>query len=372
MKKKVVSVLLVAAMAVSMLAGCGESTSGGDAEETKEPAETTEESDEAEPAEKSITGEEFDPSEVYEKDNSGIKIGLTLMTYDFQFFQDMIAQAKSTADELGVELIDYDGSNDTTKQANAVDDLVSQGVDALFLNPVDGDAIGGATQEANGADIPVITVDVKSSTGKVECHVSSDNKMIGEEAAKAAVELLKEKNGSESGFIYILGFDPISSIYDRAEGFIEYIEQFPDIEYVHEDPDTLTSEKALEKMEAVLQTYGEGKVDVVFGANESDAIGVISAAEAAGRTDFKVIGVDDSPTLNEALADPESIYYASVVQQPMEMGKYGVELCTMAAQGMDLGATYIATPLLTVTKDTIADYEKDMAEKREALADYYD
>lgn len=370
MKKKVVSVLLTAAMAVGMLAGCGESTSdsgGSTAQEAEEEGQGEEEAQET-----AITGEEFDPSEVYEKDNSGIKIGLTLMTYDFQFFQDMIAQAKATADELGVELIDYDGSNDTTKQANAVDDLVSQGVDALFLNPVDGDAIGGATQEANGAEIPVITVDVKSSTGKVECHVSSDNKMIGEEAAKTAVDLLKEKNGSETGFIYILGFDPTSSIRDRAEGFIEYIEQFPDIEYVHEDPDTLTYEKALEKMEAVLQTYGEGNVDVVFGANESNAIGVISAAEAAGRKDFSVIGVDDSPTLNEALADKDSIYYASVVQQPMEMGKYGVELCTMAAQGMDLGATYIATPLLTVTKDTIADYEKEMAEKREALAAYYD
>ncbi len=368
MKKKVVSMMLIAAMAVSMLAGCGESSSG---EETAAPEETAEESGES-AEEKDITGEEFDPSEVYEKDNSGIKIGLTLMSYDMQFFQDMLAQAKSTADELGVKLVDYDGSSDTTKQANAVDDLVSQGVDALFLNPVDGDAIGGSTQEANGAEIPVITVDVKSSTGKVECHVSSDNKMIGEEAAKAAVELLKEKNGSESGFIYILGYDSISSIRDRAEGFIEYIEQYPDIEYVHEDPDTLTAEKALEKMEAVLQTYSEGKVDVIFGANETDAIGVLSAAEAAGRKDFNVIGVDDSPTLNEALADADSIYYASVVQQPMEMGKYGVELCTMAAQNMDLGATYIATPLLTVTKDTIADYEKEMAEKREALAEYYD
>lgn len=367
MKKKVVSAMLIAAMAMSLLAGCGESESGEDAGASGETAGQSEEAEE-----KSITGEEFDPSEVYDKDNSGIKIGLTLMTYDMQFFQDMLAQAKATADELGVELVDYDGSSDTTKQANAVDDLVSQGVDALFLNPVDGDAIGGSTQEANGAEIPVITVDVKSSTGKVECHVSSDNKMIGEEAAKAAVELLKEKNGSESGFIYILGYDSISSIRDRAEGFIEYIEQYPDIEYVHEDPDTLTAEKALEKMEAVLQTYSEGNVDVIFGANETDAIGALSAADAAGRKDFSVIGVDDSPTLNEALADKDSIYYASVVQQPMEMGKYGVELCTMAAQDMDLGATYIATPLLTVTKDTIADYEKEMAEKREVLAKYYD
>lgn len=361
MKKKVLSVLLVAVMAIGLLAGCG-SSSG---EETETDAGETKE-------EVAIEGEEFDASEVYEADNSDIKIGLTLMTYDMQFFQDMLAQAKATASELGVELVDYDGGSDTTQQANAVDDLVSQSVDALFLNPVDGDAIGGATQEANGADIPVITVDVKSSTGEVECHVSSDNKMIGEEAAKAAVELLKEKNGSESGFIYILGYDAISSIRDRAEGFIEYIEQFPDIEYVHEDPDTLTSEKALEKMEAVLQTYGEGDVDVIFGANETDAIGVLSAAEAAGRTDFKVIGVDDTPTLNEALADEDSIYYASVVQQPMEMGKYGVELCTMAAQGMDIEATYISTPLLTITKDTIADYEQEMEEKREELAEYYD
>lgn len=311
-------------------------------------------------------------SEIYEADNSDIKIGYTLMTYNMQFFQDMTAQARATAAELGVTLVENDGKLDVTEQANGVDDMIARGVDALYLNPVDGDAIGGSVLLANAEGIPVITVDVRAGDGEVEAHVSSDNIAIGKAAAEAAVQYIKEKNGSESGKVYVLGFDPASTLRDRAAGFIEYMEDYPEIETVFDQVTELSTEASLSKMESALQTYGEGQLDVVFGANETNAVGVVSAATNANRSDFIVIGVDDSPVLNEMLEDPDSIYYASVVQEPMTMGKLGVELCVAAANGIDMPADYVATTLQTITKDTIGEYLEKLDAIRADLKDYYD
>lgn len=379
MKKKIVSITLACMMlAGATLAGCGSkddaATTDGNGTSISQEEQGDEEETEDSSTEKeeiSITSDELDTSEIYGADNSDIKIGLTLMSYDMTFFQDMLAQIRATADELGITVIDYDGGNDVAQQANAVDDLLAQNVDALFLNPVDGDAIGGAVLQANSDGVPVVTVDVRSIEGDIVCHTSSDNLMIGEEAAKAAVEALVERNGSEKGIVYILGFDAVSSMRDRVKGFTAYLDQYPDIEYVHEEPVTLTTEATLEKMEAALQTYGEGSVDLIYGANETTAVGILSAAEAAGRTDFGVVGVDDSPVLNEALANPDSIYLASVVQDPMNMGKVGVELAVMAAKGIDPKATYVGTSLKTITKDTIASYLEELEAKRAELAEYY-
>ena len=70
------------------------------------------------------------------------------------------------------------------------DMIYAKKVDAIVLCPVDSDAIGTATLEANEAGIPVVTVDIRSNEGDVLAHVASDNKAIGEQAAKFAEEQL--------------------------------------------------------------------------------------------------------------------------------------------------------------------------------------
>lgn len=353
MKKKI-GLFMVLAMLVGALAGCT-------AAPTKEVETDT----------KTEESAKTDADKTEEGSTDKIRIGLTLMDYNFPFFQDMLAMAKYTAEQQGVELIDIDGAGDVQKQLQSVEDLIAaSNVDGLFLNPVDSEAISPATLQANEEGIPVVTVDVRSSQGDVIAHVASNNIEIGREAGKYAVEMLKERNGSEKGVVFVMGFSQITSIRDRADGFTEILSAFPDIQIVQKDPIGLNVQDALEVWEDQMQTFPEGKIDIVYGANCSNATGILSATESAGRTDFAIIGVDDDPILNAALENPNSPYAASVVQSPTEMGKIGIELCVKAAKGESIDEKEVATPVKLVTKETYAEFKKEVEKIQAMIADY--
>jgi ribose transport system substrate-binding protein len=307
------------------------------------------------------------------KETSGdtITIGLTLMDYNFTFFQDMLAMAKKTAEDNGVKLVDFDGAGDTSKQLTDCDDMISAlKVDALFLNPVDSDAIGPAVLDANEANIPVITVDVRTAQGVTTAHVSSDNVDIGRVAARYAVSVLKERYGSERGTVFVMGYPQISSIRGRAEGFVEVISGYPNIKLLQSDPITLQVEPAMKLMDDILQANPVGTIDVVFGANETNANGILSSAESNGRNDFLVVSVDDAENLLNALEDPNSIFGATVVQSPTEMGRIGIEYCIKAARGEPIDQPDVATAITLVTKDTIRQFRQEAKAVQDLIAPY--
>jgi ribose transport system substrate-binding protein len=305
-----------------------------------------------------------------EKDDT-ITIGLTLMDYNFTFFQDMLAMAKKTAEDNGVKLVDFDGAGDTAKQLNDCNDMISAiKVDALFLNPVDSDAIGPAVLDANEANIPVISVDVRAAQGITTAHVSSDNVDIGRVAAQYALSVLKDRYGEERGTVFVMGYPQISSIRGRAEGFVEVIGKYPNVKLLQSDPISLQVEPAMNLMDDVLQANPVGTIDVVFGANETNANGILSSAESNGRNDFMVVSVDDAENLLNALEDPNSIFGATVVQSPTEMGRIGIEYCIKAAKGETISEPDVATAITLVTKETIKQFRQDAKAVQDLIAPY--
>jgi ribose transport system substrate-binding protein len=361
LKRRLLVLMLAVAMVMMAFIGCS-TTGPGDSKPSEKPVESTAVS------EAPVSDEPAEPAEPADDE---IVIGLTLMDYNFPFFQDMLAMAKLTADQLGVKLIDLDGAGNVEKQLTGVEDMISgMGIDALFLNPVDTDAIGPATLEANSAGIPVVTVDVRSAQGDVVAHVASNNMDIGREAGKYAVEVLKEKYGSEKGKVLMMGYPQITSMRDRMAGFEEIISQYPDIELIKKDPIDLNIQEALNLMDDLLQTYPEGQLDVVFGANATNAVGINSATEAAGRSDFAIIGVDDDPELLNALQREGSPFAATVVQYPTEMGRLGVEIAVAAAKGEAIPEKEVATAIKLITRETIQQFLDDSAATQEAIAPY--
>ena len=98
-------------------------------------------------------------------------------------------------------------------------------------------------------------------------------------------------------------------------------------------------------------------------------MGVISATEAAGRTDYDIIGVDDDPEILNAISR-NGVTAATVVQSPMEMGKLAVQIAVKAAKGEKIEETEIATPLTVVTRETYSDFMKTYEENQASIADY--
>ena len=171
MKKKLVSVILCAAMVGTMAAGCGskeEAAADTITETTAE--ETTEVADNAAAEETVATGEVIAP-----KNGDHYKFGFTEMSAG-SFFEACYNGAAEIIEANGDEIIHSEGKADSAYQLGVVEDFIAQGCDAVFYNPSDAAASAAAVKALNDAGIPIINFDsAVSDLSKVNCFVVSDS-----------------------------------------------------------------------------------------------------------------------------------------------------------------------------------------------------
>ena len=101
--------------------------------------------------------------------------------------------AEAKAKELGYELVVLDSQNDPAKEVSNMEDITTKDVSLVLLNPVDSDAAAASVQIANGASIPVVTLDRAANGGKVETHIASDNIAGGKMAGEYVVASIRWK-----------------------------------------------------------------------------------------------------------------------------------------------------------------------------------
>ena len=142
-------------------------------------------------------------------------IGLSVSTLNNPFFVTLSEGAEEKAKELGVELITVDAGDDSAKQANDIEDLISKKISVLIVNPVDSDAAAPAVEDAIDAGIKVIAVDRIVNGVDVDCSIASDN-VLG---AKLAAEYLVELAGEGAKTAELEGVNGASATIDRGEGF---------------------------------------------------------------------------------------------------------------------------------------------------------
>ena len=117
----------------------------------------------------------------------------------------------------GVSLVGPISSNgDAGKQATQIRTLIAQGVNAPIINPVDSAAIAPTLAYAASKHIPVVSVDVAPTKGKVYMIVRADNILYGQAACNY---IASHANGS--GHVAMLEGD-LASIngLDRKNGFL--------------------------------------------------------------------------------------------------------------------------------------------------------
>ncbi|WP_312812140.1 ribose ABC transporter substrate-binding protein RbsB [Sedimentibacter sp.] len=250
-------------------------------------------------------------------------IGLAISTLNNPFFVDLEAGAKAKAQELGVTLVTLDSQDDSATEMSNVEDLISQGVDIIMINPTDSDAVKSAVEAANKANIPVITLDRGANGGEVVSHIASDNVAGGKLAGEYVIELL----GGKGKVVELEGIPGASAARDRGQGFNEAISG-TDIEVVAKQTANFDRAEGLTVMENILQAQPE--IDAVFAHNDEMALGAIEAIKASKR-DILVVGFDATDDAKAAVESGEMA--ATVEQLPKEIGSMGVEAAVKILNG---------------------------------------
>ncbi|QTA37445.1 ribose ABC transporter substrate-binding protein RbsB [Thermosipho ferrireducens] len=268
------------------------------------------------------------------------KIGLSLSTLNNPFFVTLRDGAIDKAKELGIDLIVVDAQDKPSKQLNDIEDLIQQRVDLIIINPTDSDAIVTAVEEANKANIPVITVDRASNGGKVIVHIASDNVLGGMMAAK----FIAEKLNGKGKVVELVGIPGTSAARDRGLGFETELKKYPGLTLVARQTANFNRAEGLVVMENLLEAYPD--IDAVFAQNDEMALGAIEAIKAAGKLDkIMVVGFDAIPDAIDSVKKGEMA--ATIAQQPYLMGQKAVE---KAFEYLKTQSIYIPVELKLVIK----------------------
>ncbi|MGA4841831.1 substrate-binding domain-containing protein [Streptomyces sp. G45] len=279
---------------------------------------------------------------------SSTKVGLSLSTLNNPFFVQMRQGAQAEAEKAGVDLTVTDAQNDASQQANQLQNFTSGSMRAVIVNPVDSDAIGPAARAANKADIPVVAADRGVNKADVATLVASDNVAGGRQAAKT----LADKLGGKGTVVVLQGTAGTSASRERGQGFAEGIKAFPGIKVVAKQPADFDRAKGLDVMTNLLQSHPD--VDGVFAENDEMALGAAKALGGKAGTSVSVVGFDGTPDGLKAVEDGS--LYASVAQQPRELGRIAVRNAVAAADGEKVAAT-VKVPVKVVTARNVKDFQ---------------
>ncbi len=246
-------------------------------------------------------------------------IGVTLLTVQHQFYQDLRAGLEEEAARDGYNLLVSTAEFDSARQANQIDEFIVQHVDAMIVCPCDSRSVGASIAAANKANIPVFTADIACTApiGKVAAHIASDNV----EGGRMAARLLTKAIGGK-GEVVVLSHPEVASVTDRVKGFKEEIAAHPDIHVVAELSSDGRRDKAVRVMEDLLQAHSD--LSGVFGINDDTALGALAAVEAAGKLkQVKIVGYDATPEARSKIKAGQ--LYGDVIQNPRRIGTLTIQ-----------------------------------------------
>src|SRR5436305_7405483 len=210
---------------------------------------------------------------------ASFKLGVSLTSNNTNFWTNYISYKAKFATQYHATLIGpLVANNDAGKQITDIHTLIQEGAQALIVNPVDSAAIAPALDYAASKHIPVVSVDVAPSSGKVFMIVRADNVKYGQNSCR----FIATHGISKSGQIASLEVDlPSLNGKDRTDGCNQVIKSsypnFKTVEYATKW-DTPT---AVNDAKTALSTYSDLRgIYVEWGAPED---GILAAEQALGK-----------------------------------------------------------------------------------------
>ncbi|MEV1044247.1 substrate-binding domain-containing protein [Streptomyces sp. NPDC049916] len=275
------------------------------------------------------------------------KVGMSLSTLNNPFFVQMRQGAEAEAKKAGVELTVTDAQNDASQQANQLQNFTSSGVSSIIVNPVDSDAVGPGVRSANKADIPVVAADRGVNKADTATLVASDNVAGG----KLAADALADKLGGKGSIVILQGTAGTSASRERGAGFAEGLKAYPGIKVAAEQPADFDRTKGLDVMTNLIQSHPG--ITGVFAENDEMALGAAKALGSRAGKSVAVVGFDGTPDGLKAVE--AGTLYASVAQQPAELGRIAVRNAVKAAKDETVQST-VKVPVKVVTRENVADF----------------
>lgn len=301
MKKKalrIFAVLMISIVCIAALGGCGKKKNVGT------------------PEDNAVVPEE-DGSEEKER----YKFGFSGISMENPYFITLEGAIKEALAEEDCTLITRDPNSDPALQNEQILEMIKEGIDAIFISPVNWEEITDSLIALKEAGIKIINIDTQvKEMDYVDAYIGSDNQEAGYICGQDLLERLPD-----GGKVLILECPTQNSINERITGFEKAISKADSgYEIVGRADTNGEFQKALDIVEEMLKEYPD--VDAIMCGNDQIAVAATAAANVAGLKDVIIYGVDGSPDIKKELAKTDTLVAGTAAQSPINIGKTAVEV----------------------------------------------
>jgi ribose transport system substrate-binding protein len=246
-----------------------------------------------------------------------VVIGVSIPAADHGWTGGVVYHANRIAKAIeanykGVKVI-VKTSPDGAAQASALEDLTTQGINALVVLPHNSDELTGPIKKVKAKGVFITVVDRALSDPKInDLYVAGNNPELG----RVAGDYMKGALG-KADIVIIRGL-PIVIDEERQKGFAEAIKG-SDIKVLDSQFGNWSRDDAFKVMQDYLTKYQ--KIDAVWCQDDDMAVGVSEAIKQAKRSDVKlIVGGAGMKEMIKKVADGDKMMPINVLYPPAMVG----------------------------------------------------
>jgi ribose transport system substrate-binding protein len=288
-----------------------------------------------------------------------IRVGYTMPTADHGYIARAIFWAKKAMSDWRAKdsniTFDFVTADTVTKQANDIQDMMTKGIDALVVFPIDA-SITSQVEKAHDAGIYTVVMDRGTTKPVYDSYLHNDDQAY----ATLASETLAKQLNYKGNVVIIEGIPtPINTIRvdtDKAV-FAKY-----GMKVLDSQPGNWNQQKAHDVMQNYLQKYQQ--IDGVITNDDDMLIGARLAAKEAGRTDIKAwMGGGADKRILKIIQEGSDPTLIADVTYPPDQCADTVTMAVLGARHKSFDGFYQTKPPLEVvlaaelvTKDNAANF----------------
>jgi ribose transport system substrate-binding protein len=289
---------------------------------------------------------------------SNTRVAVSMTSFDNPFLTILLNGIRGEAERNGnIELLTEDAQLDPAKQLNQVQNFIANGVDAIIVNAVDGDATAAITKAAADANVPLVYVnhppaELDSGLPEGTAFVGSDERQSGTMEAQAACKLL----GGKGKAVILMGpLENHAALVRTKDVEDTFSTSDCNIEILEKQTANWNRTQAQDLVSSWLTAGIE--FDAVIANNDEMAIGAAQALKAAGVSMDKVViaGIDATPDGLAAMKAGD--IDITVFQNATKQGEVATQTAVKMAAGKPSEKTSWV-PFELVTPDNMASYAK--------------
>ena len=292
---------------------------------------------------------------------SNVKVAFSAPAADHGWLKALSDNAKSKAEELGIDMTVNDSATTSAEQADQIETLIQDKPDVLVVLPNEGEPLTPVAQKAMDQGIQVINIDREfSAASAYHTLIAGDNYGIGVQAGNYFADQLK----CSGNVVEIQGIAGISVTEQRSQGFADQLKKRcgDGIKIVAKQPADFVPDKGLSVMENILQKNKD--IDAVYTHDDDMAEGVVAAIQNAGREkEMFLTGAGGSKAAMEQIKKG-GLYRATFLYNP-SMSASAIRMARKIVRGEgfeDLTEPEvpqkITVPATTVTKENVDDVQE--------------